>query len=71
MFDRFGIKENNFSLNQEEKIYNKNNLQTFGTIVSVFDDVIHCIGMPNVKFGEIVYIKVGNKKYNGLVVNIS
>lgn len=42
-----------------------------GSIINVSDEIVYCIGLSKIKFGEIVYITINNLKYKGLVVNIS
>jgi len=55
------INENNYHLPSQKN----------GIVVNISDEVIYCIGLPNVKFGEIVTITLNNKIYEGIVINIS
>jgi len=45
----------------------------YGIVIQVYDEIVHCIGMPNVKIGEIVMVQdhVAKRAYKGLVINIS
>jgi F0F1-type ATP synthase alpha subunit len=45
----------------------------YGIVVQVYDEIVHCIGMPNVKIGEIVIVQdhIAKRAYKGLVININ
>jgi len=45
----------------------------YGFVVQVYDEIVHCIGMPNVKIGEIIIVQdhIAKRAYKGLVINIS
>jgi F0F1-type ATP synthase alpha subunit len=48
-----------------------NELGEFGIVINVSDEIIHSLGLPNIKFGEIIYVTLDKKTYDGLVINIS
>jgi len=62
--------------NKKNKVKNKlkkikvKHIRT-GVVIYVTDEIVHCVGLPNVSFGEIVKISLFNKSYRGLVVNIA
>jgi len=59
-------KEKESNIKQSE-----NNIEkTYGLIIRVSDEIVHCIGLDKVKFGEIVNIIVEGETYQGLVINI-
>lgn len=33
----------------------------FGIVSQVYDEIVHCTGMPNVKIGEIVVVVINNE----------
>merc|ERR1712159_591995 len=43
----------------------------YGSVLTVSDDVVHCVGLSKVKFGEIVSLKINHVEYEGLVINIT
>jgi len=55
----------------KKKTSKKKSVVTHGTIVNVSDEIVYCIGLSEIKFGEIVFLRLNNKPYEGLVVNIS
>lgn len=46
----------NPDLNLKQRLLNLFDNQ-YGVVVQVYDEIVHCIGMPNVKIGEIVLLK--------------
>ena len=49
----------------------KKSLYTHGTVVNVSDEIVYCIGLSGIKFGEIVFLMLEKSRCEGLVVNIS
>jgi len=49
----------------------KESLKQRGLVISVLDEIVYCIGLPVVKFGEVVFLVFGSTKIDGLVVNIT
>jgi F-type H+-transporting ATPase subunit alpha len=43
----------------------------YGSVLTVSDEIVHCVGLSKVKFGEIVTLKINHVSYEGLVINIS
>jgi len=61
----------------KKKSLNKNTLNLlfndqFGLVKQVYDEIVHCTGMPYVKIGEIVLVRdhLSKRTYKGLVINI-
>jgi F0F1-type ATP synthase alpha subunit len=46
-------------------------LNRIGIVTKVADEIVHCVGFPNIKFGEVVVFKINSFNYSGLVINIS
>jgi len=76
------IVQKNIKVSGAKKRKLKNNLDQrllklfdnqYGIVIQVYDEIVHCIGMPNVKIGEIVMVQdhVAKRAYKGLVINIS
>ena len=43
-----------------------------GFVTKVSDEIVHCIGLPNVKLGEVVFFFSKNRVvFKGLVINVS
>ena len=42
-----------------------------GIVTRVSDEIVYCVGLPSVKFGEVVHFYINNKQYSGLVIVIS
>lgn len=42
-----------------------------GFVTKVSDEIVHCVGLPRISFGEVVTCKIDNKVFNGLVIDIS
>ena len=59
-------------LNLKKRLLNLFDNQ-YGTVVQVYDEIVHCIGMPNVKIGEIIIVQdhIARRAYKGLVININ
>jgi F0F1-type ATP synthase alpha subunit len=72
---KVGSKKNNKvtkkSIVKKKTLKKKKIVVTYGTIVNVSDEIVYCIGLSKIKFGEIVFLRLNSKHYEGLVVNIS
>lgn len=42
-----------------------------GIVTRVSDEIVYCVGLPSVKFGEVVNFYITSKLYSGLVIGIS
>jgi F0F1-type ATP synthase alpha subunit len=62
-------------LNQKKKKITKEQKDilsyNYGYVLEVADDVVHCVGLYKVKFGEVVSLTIDNVEYEGLVINIT
>jgi len=56
------------------KSYNRSfsiKVNRIGVVTKVSDEIVHCVGFPSIKFGEVVVFSIKGSKYTGLVINIS
>ena len=56
------------------KLYNRSfsiKVNRIGVVTKVSDEIVHCVGFPSIKFGEVVVFSIKGVKYTGLVINIS
>ena len=66
--NKYFLYNYNDSSNQKIK---KINLGT-GFVIKVSDEIVHCIGLPNVKLGEVVFFFSETQVvFKGLVINVS
>jgi proton translocating ATP synthase F1 alpha subunit len=42
-----------------------------GFVTRVTDEIVYCLGLPKISFGEVICCKINNHVYNGLVIDIS
>jgi proton translocating ATP synthase F1 alpha subunit len=48
----------------------KKTFMQFGIVHKVLDEIVYCLGIPSGKYGASISIKIKNKSYDGLIINV-